>query len=501
MTPLHDLHLRHVTPWHALTAAVGLVALLLLAGGLALAPWSLLLALLLTVVGSLLYLRIPWLGWIVLAFLLPISSGLRIGPATATELLLAAAIATGFAAGVVNRRIDLTQRLPLWPLYLYLLVLVWASLGAADLREATSELLKWVEFGLILLIVPNALPRRAAHWLVAALLLAAAMQAVWGLAQFFLRIGPDWFLIQGRFMRASGSFRQPNPFGGFLGLMLPVAVSLTLWCWFGLWQRLRHRTLPHTNWLLLIGLTTVTLLIGAGLGASWSRGAWLGAVAGLIAVLAFWNRATLFALIATLTAAALAGLAGMTNPTWIPAVIAARVRDLPTYFGLVDVLQLEVNDDNFAVIERMAHWVAAWRMWARAPWLGIGPGNYALVYPEVALPRWPDPLGHAHNIYLHLLAESGLIGLLTHILLWATLLIWLIRGILSRPSEDWTRALAVGVLGAVAHLTVHSIFDNLYVQGMYLVLAFWFAAVALSASPLPASEPLARTQAHLESDA
>ncbi|MEZ4611293.1 MAG: hypothetical protein R2838_13815 [Caldilineaceae bacterium] len=68
------------------------------------------------------------------------------------------------------------------------------------------------------------------------MLFGAVLQAGLGLVQFVLQIGPEWFIIMGRFMRASGTFRQPNPFAGYLGLTLPVAVSLALWGWAAFWR-------------------------------------------------------------------------------------------------------------------------------------------------------------------------------------------------------------------------------------------------------------------------
>ncbi len=70
-------------------------------------------------------------------------------------------------------------------------------------------------------------------------------------------------------------------------------------------------------------------------------------------------------------------LFGAVNPGWIPPSIGARLGDIPAYLGFVDVLSIEVNDENFAIVERIAHWFAALRMWDSSPWLGIGPGNYA----------------------------------------------------------------------------------------------------------------------------
>jgi O-antigen ligase len=349
-------------------------------------------------------------------------------------------------------------------------------LGAIDLDEALTEMVKWVEFGIVLWVVPRALPDKRAVWLVAALLLAAAGQGLYGLYQFIFRIGPDWFLIQGRFMRASGVFGQPNPYGAFLGLSLPVALSLTMWSVVAL---VRQRT-----WVMLLSSAFYVVVAGCiavGLVASWSRGAWLGALASTAVVLAFFDKRTALALGLGTLLLSVAALLGALNPSWIPAAISARIGDLPAYFGLVDVLSLEVNDDNFAVIERVAHWIAALRMWESGLWLGVGPGNYAAVYASVALTRWSDSLGHAHNIYLNVLGESGILGFAAFLLMWFSLVGWLVRAIRTAlPPESWAHALAVGVLGVFAHLAVHSFFDNLFVQGMYLHVALWLAAVAVA---------------------
>jgi O-antigen ligase len=328
-----------------------------------------------------------------------------------------------------------------------------------------------------------ALPAQVVPWLVAALLAAAALQGVYGLYQFIYRIGPDWFLIQGRFMRASGVFGQPNPYGGYLGLSLPVAFSLSLW---GIGALLSQRRVATILWTLFYG--AATLCIGIGVIASWSRGGWLGAVAGVVVVLAFFNRRTALFLGLAILALLVTALLGAMSPDWIPPAISTRLTTVPAYLGFVDLLTLEVNDDNFAVIERVAHWVAAVRMWEMAPWLGVGPGNYATVYSAVALPRWQDALGHAHNIYLNVLGETGLLGLTAFLLMWGTLTGWLLKQLRCFNSDQsWSRALAVGVLGVIAHLAVHSFFDNLFVQGMYLHIAFWLAAVAASAA-IPASK-------------
>ena len=227
--------------------------------------------------------------------------------------------------------------------------------------------------------------------------------------------------------------------------------------------------------------------------------------------------------------AALAGTAtllllGPALTRYIPGSLTDRLSDLPAYLGMGmwEVVQQPVTDENFSVIERLAHWIAALRMWELSPWLGVGPGNYAAVYPQVRLARWEEPLGHAHNIYLNVLAENGMLGMFAYLALWTGVVFWLIstrRRILHTenekfvrrgnvqppartaiPSSAWTAALFLGVLGIIAHLSVHHLFDNLYVQGMYLHVALWLgAAVALAKENLTvtrsasASEPLLGT--------
>ncbi len=65
----------------------------------------------------------------------------------------------------------------------------------------------------------------------------------------------------------------------------------------------------------------------------------------------------------------------------------------------------------------MAQIQAGWRMVRAHPLTGVGPGNYTPAYGDVAVFPWYASRGHAHNYYLHIAAESGLIGLLAYLAL------------------------------------------------------------------------------------
>ncbi len=473
-TPNRSILIRHsvgrISAWFALVAIAFLLASLPLREAALLAG---------AITGAIVLLRWPWLIWLPLAILLPFSSSIRFGVASATDFLFALAILLWFLDGARRRTLPLQQSPVIAATTVYLLVLTLSALGALDLGEAAAEVVKWFELLVLLLVAPSMLTASRARWVASALVLGGALQAALGLYQFVFRIGPDYFIILGQFMRASGTFGQPNPFGGYLGLTLPAALSFAIWAWA---QFLGGTDRRWSSALWGFYFSAATILIAAGLLASWSRGAWLGALIGVVIVVVLRSRtaAILSAIAALIIAASL--LVGSLQPESVPQPIAERLQDLPAYFGLTDVLDEPVTDENFSVVERVAHWVAAQRMWEQAPWLGVGPGNYAVVYPEVRLPKWEEALGHAHNVYLNVLGETGLYGLFAYLVLVATTLLWTWRRFrqatrLSTPNGRWFAALAVGVLGILGHLTVHNLVDNLFVQGMVLHIGLWLALV------------------------
>jgi O-antigen ligase len=461
-----------------LSSSLATLALLVaIAAVIALLPLQQVIGVAGAVAGVLLLLRWPWLILLPLALLLPITSAMRVGPASVTDLLLATTAVLWFLDGARRRTLPLHWSPILALASIYTGILVVSAWGAPNFTEAVREVIKWIELLVLLLVASALLGRKHAPWVAAALVAGATVQAILGLYQFVFAVGPDYFVLLGRFMRAYGSFGQPNPFGGYLGLVLPVALSLALWTWQEIWRT------PKARWQAFAWAgfySAATALIAGGLLASWSRGAWLGAAAGVLVVLVLRSRtaALLSGMAALILLAAL--LLGAFSPNVVPAPIAARLADVPAYFGISDVLSQPVTDENFSVVERLAHWVAAQRMWAQAPWLGVGPGNYATVYPQVRLPQWEEPLGHAHNIYLNVAAETGLVGLAAYTALMVMAFVWIGRQLrnargAAEPYGRWRAALLVGILGVLVHLSVHNVVDNLFVQGMVLQVGFWLA--------------------------
>jgi O-antigen ligase len=214
-------------------------------------------------------------------------------------------------------------------------------------------------------------------------------------------------------------------------------------------------------------------VLAAGVIMSWSRGGWLGLIAGLLAILGLRSRRTAAATLIGLALLALIVTVGGTG--WMPGPIAARLGDLGNYVAGPDLAHTEITDANFAVLERLAHWQAGQRMFNDHPWLGVGIGNFGTNYAAYALPHWYVSLGHAHNIFLNYLAETGVIGFAAFAASWLGVA-WLAWRIAAR-SRGYRAALAIGVLGTWFYLSAHSMFDNLFVAHMQLQLALLLGAL------------------------
>ncbi len=413
------------------------------------------------------------------------------------QLALMLTLAAWIGSGLARRRV----RIPVTAFNLpWLLWIVVAALSLLDARAITPglvELLKWVEIGIIVWLMLDlaADPTRrpagypaVARLTVIMLLLAGLVQALIGIWQFGLRgTGPEHFIVLGRFYRAYGTFEQPNPFGGYMNLSAFLALGLALGllvAWFQRRQRGADQGFlsPLRVWLAFALICALASSLGLVL--SWSRGAWLGFLAGLATLALFSTRRVMNGLALMMAAAALVG-AGLflgVSAGFGPALaVTDRLGGFREEFSLGDARGVDINNDNYSVLERLAHWQAATDMARDDLWTGVGFGNYETAYSDYALINFPDALGHAHNYYLNLLAEVGVPGLLAYGVFWLALIAQAIRisGRLAWPE----RGIVVGLLAAWVALAVHHLVDKLYVNNIYVHLGVMIGLLQLFAWP------------------
>ena len=470
---------RSTALWLALAAIALLVALL--------PPlWSgVLLAVLMVL--TVVVVRPRWALYL-LPFAVPFGSirEVALGPATVggTEALLGLFLLVWVARGLAFRSLQL-RRPPLWGAMLVWLGTMLLSLLAADsLAASLKELIKWIETFLLMAIVAQELDRKGVAILMGSTLLAASVAALEGIYQAIFQVGPAGFSfpLGGRmWLRAYGKFIQPNPFGGYMGVVLPLAYSLVA---AGAVQWWRHRSRPWQTpsmprWVVLVG--AALSVVAAAIFLTLSRGAWLGAAAAVVVTAMLFSRRA--AIATTVGGTLLLLFLTMGGIAFLPPALAQRLTDFIPYINIFDmnVRGVVVNPTNFAVIERIAHWQAGYAMWADSPWIGQGIGNYGTVYHRFYVRPWTEALGHAHNLILNTLAETGVVGLIGYLLFWGSAFALAARAV--RATRGYWRALSIGIVAALVHLHVHNFFDNLYVHGIYLHIALLLGSAAVLSRP------------------
>lgn len=426
-----------------------------------------------------------------------LGNGLTVSPTEG----LAALLAIGWIARALSRRRLEIPMTPLTiPLVAMIAIVVSSVAQATDLALTAKESLKWLELLLVYMyVVAEMRSPRKVLTLVGFLLAGALIEAAIGLTQFALGLGPEPFAI-GRFMRAYGTFEQPNPYAGYLGMLIPLAVGYLL---------TRPGTVARNTVL------AICLLALAAVGASLSRGAWVGIALAFGVMMVFWNRRS--KLLLSAGALATAPVAALAFLNMLPDEITSRLATAVDYFRFIDVRNEVATPENWAVIERVAHWQAALDMISAHPLFGVGAGNYPAVYEFYMVEGWKEPLGHAHNFYLNITAETGVFGFLVY----ATILIvagiqimtWLVRSgrIAARmpkpasrtsqalqtrplsagegggpisPHRHLWRGILLGVMGSLVASGVHNMFDSLFVHSMSVQLGMILALAQVAATAL-----------------
>jgi O-antigen ligase len=302
------------------------------------------------------------------------------------------------------------------------------------------------------------------HRFLSALLVVVTVAGAVGLLQAVACPGPApdygspaW--LYHRCYRARGFFSIYMTLAGVLSLVLLASLPRLL-------PGARLPRWPTLPWLVsLVGLL-----------ATYTRGAWMGFAAGVLALLPITRKGR-WLLLGGLIVLGLAALAG-------PQHLRQRL--------------LTMGDpDDPTVKERVYMWRSGLTMWRQHPILGVGPGGVKRDYERYALPEAiKKRTGHVHNTPLQILVERGVLGLAAWLWVWAAFFAKGI-GLLRRLPEDAARerALVIGGVAAivgflVAGLSEYNFGDSEVVMVAWALMALPWVVKEKEQAPHP--DPLPR---------
>lgn len=325
-----------------------------------------------------------------------------------------------------------------WSLGAYLLAcalsIPWSDIPALSLRGFVS---KWLEYLLLFVIVTDVARRPGVGRRALQVTACASIGVVLvGVRQEMLMPFFSWGHPAFEYRRMTGPYTNPIDLATYLMVVIPLFFARAL---------SQHRRLLRLGWYMLLLVLTICL------GRTEASGAWLGLVVGLVVWLVRSPSAPMRRAVAVLLFAN--GLAAL-------AFLFGTGRAGATVFS------------DIGTIDRWAMWQAALHMIQDRPILGHGLNTFMANYLEywVAGERQPR---YAHNCYLQVAAETGVLGLLSFLTLLGCIARRLWVGATQATGEHQT--IVIGLLAALAAFTVHAALDtNFY--ALRQAALFWALA-------------------------
>lgn len=317
----------------------------------------------------------------------------------------------------------------------FALVIGICAMTSISLEESRNIALLMIAFVLSYFVVINTIEnKKQFKFILYVFSIAAVITAFYGLYQYmfgdlYSQAWLDKEMFEDIKMRVYSTFENPNVYGEYLILAIPIIVGL-LWTEKGIFKKL--------FWLGSLGVTMLALAL------TFSRGCWLGIILaiGLLAIM-IDRRFILLGIVALL---------------FLPFVLPESIINRFLSIG---------NMGDSSTSYRVYIWMGTLAMLADYWFSGIGLGitSFNTIYPIYSYNNISAP--HSHNLYLQLVVEFGIVGLIVFL---GMLYNFYKETIISicKKKNILTSSLIAGVSGFM----LQSMFDHTW-YNYRVVLIFW----------------------------
>lgn len=236
--------------------------------------------------------------------------------------------------------------------------------------------------------------------------------------------------------RIHTTFPTSNDFGCYLAAVIPFVLIFSF-----------IKSFSRLLRFLFLGLFILLFIC---LMLTVSRGAWLAFISAIL-FMSVWIRplGIIFLLLALLII--------LTQGFYYP-LLRERLSNL---FIFVD----------HSSMDRKMIWQAAWKMFMSRPWIGLGIGTFMFNFKKFVVPGYPFGVPYAHNCYLQMAAEIGLIGLISFLSILIFFFYKGIKAIITRPRSFSWHILLAAIAAIIAYSVQMGVETNLY--SLDLGILFW----------------------------
>ncbi len=253
-----------------------------------------------------------------------------------------------------------------------------------------------------------------------------------------------------------GLFDHHLTFGGYYMLVFLLAVVITL-----SYKRQGIRRILDLISPVILGLSLLF---------SYARSAWLGAVTGMLSF--GFLRGKKFALFFTLGVIVLCLAVFVIEPTsW------QRIKEISLSKDKIESTRIRL-------------WQTSWNMIKDKPIWGIGLGNFSQLFNQYKVEGKYDNYSHPHNDFLNVAVNSGLLGLLAYLYLWAVFLYTSIKAVLRNKKAGFLYSVQLGGIVSMVAFLFASLFQCYYTDAEVNMLVMFILGITTVANLKSAGEKI-----------
>lgn len=327
----------------------------------------------------------------------------------------------------------------------FALISVVSAITSVSQRKSIQILLVYLVFISAYFLITNAITtKKDLYAVILFALLSALAVGLYGIYQYIFGFDEGLVWIDNDMFsdietRVVSTFENPNVLGEYLLLMIPIAMAY-------LWNAPKGFT--KFSQLCVAGVLSLCMIF------TYSRGNWVGLIVAVCLYFAFYDRKFIWFGIGVL----------LISPAFLPENIINRF--------------LSIGDTkDTSTSYRVNIWFGTLKM-LKDYWLvGIGQGEVAFsyVYSKYSYAGITAP--HAHNLYLQLITEHGVMGLI----IFFGIIISYYKNVISAivyKKHSFLKALIIGLSAGMMGYLIQGLFDNVFYN--YRIVLMFFVITGLT---------------------
>lgn len=367
-------------------------------------------------------------------------------------LIFAAVVVFSYVIKIMTNKEGAFVKDPIaMPLIAFALVqIITTIISVEPLLSAQNLVVSLVSLALYFVIVNILKSKEDFDRAIKIFIITAFVLSIYGIIQYFTlgttsKAWVDVNLNPDVKTRVVGTFGNPNVFAEYLEHILPVAITLVF---------VYRKWMNKIIMALIVGVMFICFLM------TFSRGAWLG----------FAFAAMLFVILKMAKYIPLFIAGGIGAIPLLPQVVIQRISTIGNVQDTSNAYRTYIWEGTINMIKDF--------------WLtGVGYGYWAFKNTFLEYGIKGSKAWHSHNMYLEIMAEMGIFGMLTFV--WVVLSIFVITIKFAKKTKDrYFSYVSIGLLCGFLSIMVHGIAEHILYMPKSVILFWMFAAFITAARNL-----------------